>query len=133
MTKQIPDEYLDLFEKRIFAHLATLLPDGSPHLTPVWIDYDGQHLLVNTPQGTQKDRNMQERPSVAISIQDPDNPYRYLAVRGHVVVTTEAGAREHIEKQAQRYTGGAYAGPSGSRNLHKITPDWIANVGYRRK
>jgi PPOX class probable F420-dependent enzyme len=132
MTKQIPDEYLDLFEKRIFAHLATLMPDGAPHVTPIWIDHDGQHLLVNTPQGTQKDRNMQERPTVAISMQDPDNPYRYLAVRGPVVATAEEGAREHIEKQAQRYTGGAYRGPTGPRHLHKIAPDWIANAGFRR-
>jgi PPOX class probable F420-dependent enzyme len=74
MSEPIPEEYTDLFEKRAFAHLATLLPHGTPHVTPVWVDYDGEHLLVNTPQGTRKDRNMQEQPHVALSIQDPENP-----------------------------------------------------------
>ena len=124
MTERIPDEFTDLFERRAFAHLATLMPDGTPHITPVWIDYDGEHLLVNTPRGTVKDRNMEARPQVAVSIQDPQNPYRYLAVRGEVVLSTEEGAQSHMDRLALRYTGQeTYRGPSNQvRRIHRIAP-----------
>jgi PPOX class probable F420-dependent enzyme len=124
---------MDLFEKRAFAHLDTLLPDRTPHVTPVWVDYDGEHLLVNTPQGNRKDRNKQERPHIALSIQDPENPYRYLAVRGRVVASTDEGAREHIEKLAQRYTGAKYQGPPGPRHLHKIAPERVFGLSRSRR
>ncbi len=133
MPAQIPAELLDLFQKPAFAHLATLMPDGTPHVTPVWVDYDGEHVLVNTPQGTRKDRNMQARPPVALSILDPDFPYRYLAVRGRVVASTEVGALEHIDKQAQRYTGSSYRGKPGPRRLHKIAVEWASSLGPPRK
>lgn len=100
----IPPEYLDLFEKRALAYLGTVMPDGTPHVTPVWIDFDGQHLLVNSAQGRQKDRNMRRDPAVGVTIQDPDDSYRYLAVIGRVVDVTTAGADEHIDKMARKYT-----------------------------
>ena len=103
--KKIPSTYLDLFQKRAFANLATLMPDGSPQVTPVWIDYDGQHLLVNTARGRVKARNMERNPAVALTITDPDNPYRYLQVRGRVVKITQEGADEHIDKMSKKYTG----------------------------
>ena len=103
--EKIPSSYLDLFQKRAFANLATLMPDGSPQITPVWIDYDGQYLLVNTARGRVKARNMERNPVVAITIMDPDNPYRYLQVRGRVVNITEKGADDHIDKMAKKYTG----------------------------
>lgn len=78
----IPEAYLDLFAKRSFAHLATVMPDGSPQVTPIWVDYDGQHVLVNTARGRIKDRNMRPGVWVALAIMDADNPYRYLQVRG---------------------------------------------------
>jgi PPOX class probable F420-dependent enzyme len=101
----IPEKYLDLFEKRAFAHLATLMPDGSPQVTPVWVDYDGEYVLVNSSIGRQKDLNMRRDPRVAIDIQDPDQPYRHLQVRGEVVEITEEGADEHIDKMAKKYRG----------------------------
>lgn len=122
--ERIPHEFLDLFAKKSFAHLATVEPDGSPHVTPVWVDYDGQYILVNSAAGREKDRNMSERPIVALDILDPDNPYRYLAIQGRVVDITEQGAREHIDRLAQRYTGKEkYAGnPNEVRRIYKIEP-----------
>ncbi len=101
MTTKIPENYLDLFEKRAFAHLGTIMPDGQPQVTPVWVDFDGEYLLINTSRGRQKDRNMQERPQVTVEIQDPDNPYRYLEVRGRVAEAVEEGALDHINKMAK--------------------------------
>lgn len=101
----IPEQYLDLFRKRSFAHVATIMPDGSPQVTPVWIDYDGQYILINTAKGRVKDRNMRRDGRVALSILDPDDPYRRLQVRGRVAQITEEGAREHIDALAARYWG----------------------------
>lgn len=99
----IPDEFLDLFQKKTFAHLATLMPNGTPHVTSVYVDYDGKHILINSARGRVKDKNMEERRDVAIQIPDPDNTDRYIAIRGRVVEITEEGADEHLDKLAQRY------------------------------
>ena len=84
MTAQIPDKALDLFQKPALAHFATLMPDGSPQITPVWVDYDGTHVLINTSAGRRKDQNVRERPQVALDIVDPQNPFHYLSIRGRV-------------------------------------------------
>jgi anthraniloyl-CoA monooxygenase len=123
----IPPEYLDLFQKRSYAHLATLMPDGTPHVTPVWVDYDGHFILINSAVGRQKDLNMVKRGHVAIEIPDPDNPNRYLAIRGLVVDITEAGADAHLDKLAQRYLGRekyppAMRFPGEVRRIYKIAP-----------
>jgi PPOX class probable F420-dependent enzyme len=99
----IPDSHLDLFKKKAFAHLATLMPDGSPQVTPVWVDFDGQNVVINTAAGRQKDKNLQRDGRVALSIADPDNPYRYLEVRGRVVQRTVEGADQHIDAMAKKY------------------------------
>jgi PPOX class probable F420-dependent enzyme len=103
----IPPEFHDLFEKATFAHVTTMTPDGKPHATPVWVDYDTDEdrLLVNTERGRRKERNVAQDPRVAVSMVDPDNPYRYLSVTGEVVETTTEGAREHIDELARRYMG----------------------------
>ena len=89
----IPDAYLDLLtQKKTFAELATVMPDGSPQVTPVWFDYTNGLVRVNTAKGRVKQRNMKEGSPVALSIMDPDNPYRYIQVRGKVTRMTEAGA-----------------------------------------
>lgn len=107
MVAKIPDTHRDLVSdnKRALAYLATLMRDGGPHVTPVWFDARGEEVLVNTARGRVKDRNMTERPDVALVIQDPDNPYRYLMIRGRIVEITEQGAREHIDRLAQKYLG----------------------------
>jgi PPOX class probable F420-dependent enzyme len=101
----VPEQYLDLFQKQAFAQLATLMPDGSPHVAPVWVDYDGSYVLVNTHIPLQKERNLRRDPRVALSIQDPDNPYRCLVIRGRVAEMTQEGAEEHIDRMAQKYFG----------------------------
>jgi PPOX class probable F420-dependent enzyme len=101
----IPEKYLDLLQKKAFAQLATLMPDGSPHVAPVWCDYDGKNILINTAKGRVKDRNMRRDPRVGLDILDPDNPYRHLSIRGRVVDMTEKGADEHIDKMAKKYIG----------------------------
>src|SRR5438093_13239069 len=94
----IPDNFLDLMtQKKAFAHLATIMPDGSPQVTPVWFDYDGGVVRVNTAKGRVKARNLKEGAPVALSIMDPDNAYRYIQIRGRVRRVLEAGADQHID------------------------------------
>jgi len=102
----IPSLYLDLFEKRkAFAQLATLMPDGSPQVTPVWFDYKEGLIRVNSAKGRTKSRNMKEGSRVALAVMDPDNPYRYIQVRGQVARVTEEGASAHIDSLAKKYLG----------------------------
>jgi PPOX class probable F420-dependent enzyme len=92
MADVIPQNFRDLLEKKVFAHLATLMPDGRPQVTPVWCDFDGEYVRVNTAIGRQKDRNLVRDGRVSLSLIDPENPYRYLEVRGSVAERTETGA-----------------------------------------
>ena len=99
-----PKEFLDLIEdSKAILYLATLMPDGSPQVTPVWFDTDGEYILINTNEGRVKDRNMKARPRVAMTIQDPNKLYRYLGIRGEVVGYTTEGADEQINKLSLRY------------------------------
>jgi len=125
MAEIIQERFLDLFEKKAFANLATLMADGSPQVTPVWVDFDGARVIVNSARGRQKDRNIKRNPSVALAISDPGNPYRYLEVRGRVVEITEDGASEHIDRMAKKYLGvDKYPGraPGEVRILYRIEP-----------
>jgi len=122
----IPETHLDLFKKKAFAHLATLMPDGKPQSTPVWVDYDGKYVVINTAQGRQKDKNLQRDGRVALSITDPDNPYRYLEVRGRVAERTVAGADQHIDAMAKKYLGKdkyPHRQPGEVRVIYKVAPE----------
>jgi PPOX class probable F420-dependent enzyme len=122
----IPESHLDLFRKKAFANLATLMPNGSPQVTPVWVDYDGRHVLINTAEGRQKDKNLQRDGRVAMSIIDPENPYRYLEVRGHIAQRTREGADEHIDAMARKYLGKdkyPYRQAGEVRVLYKVEAD----------
>jgi PPOX class probable F420-dependent enzyme len=128
MPAPIPEQALDLFQQPALAHLATLMPDGTPHVTPIWIDFDGTYLLVNTLKGRQKELHMQQRPKVGLDIVDLSNPWRWLSVRGQVVEMTEEGANEHIDKMAKKYMGQDRYGfhRSGDvRVICKIQPDVV--------
>jgi PPOX class probable F420-dependent enzyme len=128
----IPASHRDLFDKKAFAHIATVGADGAPQVTPVWIDYDGTHVRFNTARGRVKTRNLERNPRVALSVQDPDNPYRYLQVRGRVTEMTEKGADAHIDALAKKYTGQErYANrkPGEVRVTVKITPEKIQSMG----
>ena len=96
-------EFMDLLEGDALGHLATVRADGTPHVTPLWIDHDGDTVLVDVRVDRVKAANMRDRPAVAISIVDPRNPYRYLAITGVVVSWSEEGWREHMNKLAGRY------------------------------
>jgi PPOX class probable F420-dependent enzyme len=100
---EIPAEYHDLFEKQSFLSLGTRTPDGVPHVTPVWADYDGEHLLVNTARGRRKEKNLRQDSRVGGCILDPDDAYRYVGFQGEVVELTTDGAVEHIDELARRY------------------------------
>lgn len=132
MSQAIPDKYRDLFSKRAFASLATLMPDGSAQVTPVWCDFDGEHVVVNSAKGRQKDKNIRREPRVALAIIDPDNPYRYLEIRGRVVEITEQGADAHIDKMAKKYLGAdkyPYRQPGEQRVMYKIQPERTNTMG----
>ena len=101
----IPDNYADLLQKKALASFSTLMPDDSPQVTPVWFDSEGGELWVNTALGRQKHRNVERDPRVALAVVDPDNPYRYMEIRGRVREITTDGADAHIDKMAQKYLG----------------------------
>ena len=132
MAAQIPEDMKDIFKKRSFAHLATLLPDGSPQVTPVWCDFDGTHIRINSAKGRLKDKNMRRDKRVALSVQDPDNPYRYLEVRGEVIDITENGADQDIDALAKKYLDKdryPFRSPGEVRVIYKIRPDKISRMG----
>jgi len=129
---KIPEKYLDLFNKKAFGSLGTLMPDGSPQVTPVWVDREGDTIIVNTAKGRQKDKNIQRDPRVSVTLIDPENPYRYLEIRGRVVETTDKGAKDHIDKMAKKYLGVdkyPYAQPGEQRLLLKIQPERVSTMG----
>src|SRR5277367_4436439 len=132
MATSIPEKYAALLHQKVFAQLATLMPDGSPQVTPVWIDYDGKHILFNSALGRVKDKNIRRDPRVSVSIQDPENPYRYLEIRGRVVEITQNGADDHINKLSQKYLGQAvypFRQPGEVRVLYKIEPEKVSSMG----
>lgn len=129
----IPDGFPDLVTgKKAFAHLATIMPDGSPQVTPVWFDHVGGKIRVNTAKGRVKARNMAEGARVALSIPDPDNGYRYLQVRGNVTRVIEDGAVAHIDGLAKKYMGKdvyPFHRPQDVRVIYEIEPGSVQTMG----
>jgi hypothetical protein len=128
----IPDQYLDLLQaKKAFANLATLMPDGSPQVTPVWLDYTGGVIRVNTAKGRVKARNLKTGSPVALAIMDPDNPYRYLQIRGRVRRVLEEGADAHIDSLAKKYLGKdkyPFRQPGEVRVMYEIEPASVSGM-----
>ena len=126
------DNYLDLLQqKKAFAGLATIMPDGTPQVTPVWFDYYGGRVRVNTAKGRVKARNLKPGAAVALSIMDPDNPYRYLQIRGRVANATETGADAHIDSLAKKYLGKdqyPYRRPGEVRVMYEIEPVSVSGM-----
>jgi PPOX class probable F420-dependent enzyme len=129
----IPESFDDILkQKKAFASLATVGPDGSPQVTPVWFDYDGGLIRFNTARGRVKDRNLAAKPTVALAIVDPDNPYRYLQVRGPIVEVTETGADAHIDSLAKKYLGQdryPHRRPGEVRVIYTVRPDRVQTMG----
>jgi PPOX class probable F420-dependent enzyme len=129
----IPAQYLDLLQhKKAFANLATKMPDGSPQVTPVWFDYTNGMIRVNTAKGRVKARNMPEGAPVALAIMDPENPYRFIQIRGRVKRVTAAGADDHINALTKKYLGQdkyPYASAEETRLIFEIEPTSSSAMG----
>ena len=132
MAQAIPKSHQDILDKKALAHMATLMPDGRPQVTPVWCDFDGTHVRINSAKGRRKDRNIRRDSRVSLSLCDPDNPYRYLEIRGSVVEITEDGADRHIDQLAHKYLGvDAYPNRKAGevRVMYKIAPEHFTHMG----
>jgi len=132
MTVKIPESFMDLVREPALALVATILKDGSPHVTPMWFDYDGRFVRLNSVKGRVKDRNMRDRPHVALCIVDPRNAFRYLEIRGRVADITEEGAVEHIDALARKYLNVEtfpHHAPAEVRVLYRIAPEHVSTLG----
>ena len=132
MANSIPEGFKELFEKPVIAHLATLMANGGPQVTPVWCDFDGTFIWVNSAKGRVKDRNMRNRKKVALSILDPDNSYRYVAIQGDVIEVGEQDADAHIDALAKKYLGQEkypYRAAGEIRVKYKIRPTAVHTMG----
>jgi PPOX class probable F420-dependent enzyme len=119
-----------LLKGRNFGHFATLDGDGAPHVTPMWVDVsDDGYLLINTVTGRIKDRNVARDPRVALSIEDSEDPYAWISIKGRVVEIVEEGARDHIDELSMRYNGTPYP-MEGPRIIYRIEPDRIIRPSW---
>lgn len=130
---ELPTGYDDLLQtKKAFAHFATLMADGTPQVTPVWFDVEGGKVRVNSAKGRVKDRNVRANPAVALSIIDPDNPYRHVVIRGRVARIVEEGADAHIDSLAKKYLGQdtyPFRRPGEVRVIYEIEPVSVTAQG----
>jgi PPOX class probable F420-dependent enzyme len=129
----IPEQYLDLMQqKKAFANLATVMADGSPQVTPVWFDYTAGKIRVNTAKGRVKSRTLRPGAPLALAIMDPDDPYRYVQIRGHVARAVEQGADAHIDSLAKKYLGKdtyPFRQPGEVRVMFEIEPVSVSGMG----
>jgi PPOX class probable F420-dependent enzyme len=129
----VPEKFLPVLkDKKAFAYLATVMPDGSPQVTPVWFFYDGHKFIVNTAKGRVKDKNMKQNAKVALSISDPDNPYAHVSLRGTVTKVTEEGADAMIDSLAMKYMGKEkypFRRPDEVRVTYEIEPISVSAMG----
>ncbi|MGI0007804.1 MAG: PPOX class F420-dependent oxidoreductase [Nitrosotalea sp.] len=134
MTINITPEVAQLIEDKNLAFVSTLMKDGSPQITPTWIDLVNGVIIVNTAEGRIKQRNVSRDPRVAISIVDRNNPYNMITIRGQVVEQTTEGADRHVDKMAKKYLGVdkyPFAMPGEKRILLKIVPQKIFHMAPR--
>ena len=132
MPQAISSGFRKLLGEPAFCQFATLLPDGSPQITQVWVETDGEHVLINTFEGSQKEKNVHRDPRVAVNVVDPANAWRLATVRGRVVDVTTEGAIEQIDRLANKYLGHdtyQYHNPNRKRTTIKILPEKINEVG----
>lgn len=135
---RLTSKAVKLIEGKNFAHIATLMPDGSPQVSPVWIDHEDDRILVNTAVGRVKQKNLTRDPRVAISIADQSNPYDKVVIRGRVLSQTNQGADAHIDKLAKKYIGKdryPWRAPAEKRIIIKIEPNRISDkeLGLERE
>jgi len=117
-----------LLKEKAYCQIATLMPDGSPRITETWVDTDGQHILINTAQGRQKERNVRRDPRVAVQVMDPAKDHRIVSVRGRVTAIATDGADALIDQLAKKYLGQdtyPFRRPGEVRVTLKITPEKV--------
>ena len=115
---ELPDRLKELLDNPTYATLATVMPDGSPQATTMWVDRDGDHIRFNTAEGRVKDRNLRRDPRVAVSVFNPEDPYEAYAVQGRVVELTAEGADDHIDALSRKYQGTDY--PWGTPEMVRL-------------
>jgi PPOX class probable F420-dependent enzyme len=128
MTARLTAGMEKLLRERAYCQIATTMPDGSPQLTETWVDTDGEHILINTAVGRQKERNVRRDPRVAVQVFEPNNDYRIFSVRGRVVEISEDGADAMIDRLAKKYIGQdtyPFRQPGEVRVILKIVPDKV--------
>ena len=128
----LPDKVKTLLQKPVFVHFATVMQGGGPQVSPVWVDLDGDTILINSAEGRLKDKNVRSDDRVALSVTDPANPYHSVMIRGRVKEITKDGAEEHIDKMAKKYMGkDVYPKHSAAepRVIYKIEADKISVMG----
>jgi PPOX class probable F420-dependent enzyme len=128
----IPESHADILEKKGFAHVATIGPKGEPHSSPVWYEFDGEFFKFSNLKTRQKYKNLVRNPKVAISILDPDNPYRYLEIRGKVENIEDDINYEFIDRLAKKYMGVEkypMHQPGDERVIIKIKPERVTKMG----
>lgn len=126
----LTEDVVALLRKPLVVHVATVMPDGTPQSTPVWVDTDGTDVLFNTAKGRVKHRNLVQNPTVAISFVDDENPYRMLEIRGRVEMTEE-GADDHIDAMAKQYLGQdsyPFRQPGEERIIVRVHPTAVAGA-----
>lgn len=131
ISREIDESVLSLLTGKNFAFVATLMKDGSPQITPTWIDFYGKAILINTAEGRVKQKNLSRDPRIAISIVDHNNPYNMVTIRGKVMEQTSEGADEHIDKLTKRYLGFdnyPYRSPTEKRIIIKILPENVFHM-----
>lgn len=130
MATGIPDSHRDILEKKGYAHIATIGPSGEPQSSPVWYGWDGECVTFSNLKTRQKCKNLTKDPRVALSITDPDNPYRYIEIRGQATIVDDP-EKTFIDEMAQKYMGQNYPWnqPGDERVLIKIKPDHVTSMG----
>lgn len=128
----IPESHRRLLEDKVFAMLGTVMSGGQPQVHPVWVDYDGEYVRVNTARGRQKDKNLQQHPQATVLLIDTADPFFWMEIRGHVAERIEGEkADAHIDALAEKYTGRPYANrtPEMVRVLYKLEPTRVVTAG----
>lgn len=131
INRVIDDSVIKLLTGKNFAFVATLMKDGTPQITPTWVDYDGKIILINTAEGRVKQKNVSRDPHVSIAIVDHNNPYDMVTIRGKVIEQASEGADEHIDKLAKRYLGVdkyPFRSPTEKRIILKVAPENVFHM-----
>ena len=131
ITHELTESAIGLLKGKNIAFVASIMKSGGPQITPVWIDYDGQYILINTAEGRVKQKNFQRDPRIVISLINPTNPYNTVSIRGNVTEQVVDGADDHIDKLAKKYLGVdkyPFRSPEEKRVILRIKPEKVFQI-----